>query len=58
MQVGQSKGDIQRGTTELVMAKRYQKRTRRLMACGLLLLVVIGVIIAVAVVCSLHPWSH
>lgn len=56
-QVSMSREAVQRGTTELVSAKRYFKRSRRCMCFAFVLLIIIAIIIAVVIVVSIHPWS-
>ncbi len=58
MQVGRSRDAVMAGRTELVQAKRYMKKSRRLMCCVLVLVLTICAIIAIAVTLSLHPWSR
>lgn len=58
MQVGRSRDAVMAGTTELVSAKRYMKKSRRLICCLLVLVVIICAVIAIAVTLSLHPWSR
>lgn len=57
-QVSRSRAAVMQGTTELVQAKRYFKKSRRLMCCLLVLVLIICAVIAIAVVLSLHPWSR
>ena len=58
MQVGRSRDAVMAGTTELVSAKRYMKKSRRLICCLLVLVLIICAVIAIAVTLSLHPWSR
>ena len=45
---------VSSGTTALVEAKRFKKGTRKLMCCGLAILVIIIVIIVIVVI---KPWK-
>lgn len=52
-----SREAVQKGATELVVAKRYFKRSRRCMCFAFVLLLVIAIVIAVVIVVSIHPWK-
>ncbi|KAK9905075.1 hypothetical protein WJX75_009383 [Coccomyxa subellipsoidea] len=56
-QVNISREAVQKGATELVVAKRYFKRSRRCMCFAFVLLLVIAIVIAVVIVVSIHPWK-
>ncbi|KAK9800794.1 hypothetical protein WJX73_004427 [Symbiochloris irregularis] len=53
--VAKSVDFVQKGTTMLIDAKRYQKKTRKLMCCALITMLII---IAIIVVVAIRPWKH
>lgn len=53
-QVARAKDHVEAGVTHLVAAKRSQKRTRKLMCCGLVVLIVL---VAAIVLAILKPWE-
>jgi syntaxin 1B/2/3 len=53
-QVSRAKDHVEAGVTHLVAAKRSQKRTRKLMCCGLIVLIVL---VAAIVLAILKPWE-
>lgn len=53
-QVARAKDHVEAGVTHLVAAKRSQKRTRKLMCCGLVTLILI---VAAIVLAILKPWE-
>jgi syntaxin 1B/2/3 len=53
-QVAKARNHVQQGVTQLVEAKKLQKKTRKLMCCVIIivLLIVIAIILAV-----IKPWT-
>ncbi|BDA49471.1 Putative syntaxin-131 [Coccomyxa sp. Obi] len=53
-QVGKARNHVQQGVTQLVEAKKLQKKTRKLMCCALVTVLLIIIAIVLAVV---RPWT-
>lgn len=53
-QVGKARNHVQQGVTQLVEAKKLQKKTRKLMCCVLITILLIIIAIVLAVV---KPWN-
>jgi syntaxin 1B/2/3 len=52
--VGKARNHVQQGVTQLVEAKKLQKKTRKLMCCALVTVLLIIIAIVLAVV---KPWT-
>ena len=54
-QVAKARNHVQQGVTQLVEAKKLQKKTRKLMCCALITILIIIIVIVLAVV---QPWKY
>lgn len=54
-QVAKARNHVQQGVTQLVEAKKLQKKTRKLMCCALITVLIIIIVIVLAVV---QPWKY
>lgn len=57
LQVAQSKDAVELGTSALVEAKVFKKRTNRLMFFALICVIAILIVIAVVIVLAIRPWK-
>ena len=54
-QVAKARNHVQQGVTQLVEAKKLQKKTRKLMCCALITILIIIIVIVLAVG---QPWKY